>query len=341
MTSLFIMSVFAEKTYVSAHNTEIDTIIIKLNVVKLEISIDSLTLRSIQSNRPEAVLISQEVNIIDSVNTISSEGRNLLKPENNHLLEDSLGLKPINSKRLEEALIQQALNAIDSISIEKSGPIDSLKIEKRYLTIDPPELESFHFNFSEDTFITQTEDDFDSVRSEIPNLLRIENNQSYNLMPLSVYDSQPLLNLSFQYEQNYEHNTYKEIIRLDKKRMLDKLKVIGLYSAAVIFNAIGDGLNNSNSKTVGHIFNAVSIGVLLSSPFLIDYNKSKWYWYILSYTAIRVTLFDATYNLTTKRPINYVGSTALTDKIHREIDLYNASKAVGLVVGLTIPLKLL
>lgn len=344
LTSLFVMNVFAEKTYVSDNKIEIDTLIIKLNVSNLEITIDSLELKSIQSNRPEEKFVSHKVNNLDSVNIVSLKVQYLLKSKNNHLKDNSIELKPIRLNSPEETLMLQDVNILDSINVERSEIPNSLKTEKKYLTIDPLDLNSFQFNLTEDRFISQEVNNSDSIniaRSEIPNLLRIENNQFYNIMPLSSYDSQPLLNLSLQYEENYEYNAYKGILRLDKKRKLEKLKVIGLYSTAVILNAIGDGLNNSNSKTMGHFFNAASIGVLLYSPFFINYDKSKWYWYLLSYTALRVTLFDVTYNITTKRPVNFIGSTAITDKIHKIVDLYSASKAVGLVIGLTIPFNLL
>ena len=128
---------------------------------------------------------------------------------------------------------------------------------------------------------------------------------------------------------------------MNKKKKLDKIKVIGLYSAAIILNGIGDGLNNTHQKTMGHIFNAASIGVLLTTPFFIDYDTKKWYWYLLTYTSLRVTLFDAAYNVTTKQPIDFIGSTAITDKIYKMADFYGASKAMGLVVGLTIPFRIL
>lgn len=141
--------------------------------------------------------------------------------------------------------------------------------------------------------------------------------------------------------QKIESNVKLEKIRLAKKVKLDRWKIVGLYSTAIILNGIGDGLNNTNSKTMGHIVNAASIAVLLSTPFFIDYDKSKWYWYLLTYTSLRLSLFDASYNVTTKQPINFIGSTAITDKIYKKLDLYGASKTLGLVVGFTIPLRVL
>lgn len=157
-----------------------------------------------------------------------------------------------------------------------------------------------------------------------------------------IPDARPLFSLSRDYESTYEYMAYKESLRIEKKVKLEKLKVIGLYSAAIILNGIGDGMNNTQRKTMGHFFNAASIGVLLSTPFFINYDIKKWYWYFLTYASLRVTLFDASYNVTTKLPINFIGSTAITDKIYKKAtDFYGASKAMGLVVGLTIPFRLL
>lgn len=248
LTTLFVMSVFAETTYVNENNNEIDNSIISVNESDLESKNDSLELKSIQFNRP--------------VETITSTGTTHLKSRKNK-------------------------------SSEKQ---DQLKLENNLFDLD---------------------------------------------MPLSTSDAEPLLNLSLQHEETYEYDAYIERLRLNKKKKVDKLKVIGLYSAAIILNGIGDGLNNTHQKTMGHIFNAASIGVLLSTPFFIDYDTKKWYWYLLTYTSLRVTLFDAAYNVTTKQPIDFIGSTAITDKMYKMADFYGASKAMGLVVGLTIPFRIL
>jgi hypothetical protein len=124
----------------------------------------------------------------------------------------------------------------------------------------------------------------------------------------------------------------------NKNHKYEKWKVIGLYASAVVLNAMGDGLNNTDRKTLGHILNTASIGTLLVSPFLIQYEKKKWYWYLLTYTSLRLALFDATYNLTTHQPIDYIGSTAITDKWYRTAGVgYNISKIAGFAVGITIP----
>ncbi|GEM_PF-1581348 len=123
---------------------------------------------------------------------------------------------------------------------------------------------------------------------------------------------------------------------------MEWLKIIGLYSASIILNGIGDGLNNSEQKTMGHVFNGLSIGVLLASPFLVNYNKKNWFWYALTYTSLRVGLFDTTYNLTRKLPLDFVGSTSPTDKIYKTVGVNPAFvKTNFLALGITFPLSFL
>ena len=92
-------------------------------------------------------------------------------------------------------------------------------------------------------------------------------------------------------------------------------KVITLYSGAIILNAVGDGLNDSGEKQWGHFCNAASVGILLTSPFIIDYEKSKWGWYLTSYVGLRIALFDYSYNLSRDLPLNYIGGTSTWDKV--------------------------
>jgi len=125
----------------------------------------------------------------------------------------------------------------------------------------------------------------------------------------------------------------------NKHKKQGDLKVIGIYAASIILNGIGDGLNNNNNKTAGHIVNALSISMLLISPFLMDYDKKKWYWYLATYTFLRIGLFDSTYNLTRKLPLEYVGTTSLTDKFYNFLghDSY-ILKPISLGIGIIIPL---
>ena len=91
-------------------------------------------------------------------------------------------------------------------------------------------------------------------------------------------------------------------------------KVILLFSSAVILEAIGDGLYDDGRKELGKLFQATSVGLLVASPFILNVDKSKWYWYLLSYTTMRMVLFDPAYNLTRGLHMGYVGNTSYWDK---------------------------
>jgi hypothetical protein len=124
-----------------------------------------------------------------------------------------------------------------------------------------------------------------------------------------------------------------------KQKRQDELKLIGFYAASIILNGVGDGLNNSNHKTAGHVINALSIAMLVTSPFFIDYNKKKWYWYLATYTSLRIGLFDSAYNLTRELPFGYVGTTSPTDKFYNLIGLNPIlPRPLFLGIGITIPL---
>ena len=61
---------------------------------------------------------------------------------------------------------------------------------------------------------------------------------------------------------------------------------LGMFTTSIALNAVGDGLNTSGNKDLGHLCNALSIGVTLSIPLIIDIKKDEWYWYLLEYSFI-------------------------------------------------------
>lgn len=95
-----------------------------------------------------------------------------------------------------------------------------------------------------------------------------------------------------------------------KKKISEPVKIIAVYTGSILLNAIGDGLNDSGDKGWGHACNALSTGFLLTSPLILDYEKSKWGWYLTSYISLRIALFDYTYNTTRGLPLNYIGGTS-------------------------------
>lgn len=116
-------------------------------------------------------------------------------------------------------------------------------------------------------------------------------------------------------------------------------KTVALYSSSILMDAAGDALNDSGHKDWGHVLNATSVGVLVVSPFLIEYQKKKWGWYVASYVGLRIGLFDYTYNAVRGIPINEIGTTSFWDKGLQKLNPPNTylGRAVFLTVGFAIP----
>ena len=101
-----------------------------------------------------------------------------------------------------------------------------------------------------------------------------------------------------------------------KKSINKKWARIGLFTGSIILNAIGDGLYDDGHKLAAKSFKAASIGTLLSVPLLSPTpNKKKAFKYVLTYGLMRFGLFDITYNVSRRLPLNYVGTTSVHDKI--------------------------
>ena len=129
--------------------------------------------------------------------------------------------------------------------------------------------------------------------------------------------------------------------RPDKIIKNEPLRVILLYSTSIMLNGVGDGLNNSGHKTWGHTCNALSIGTLVASPFIINYDKHKWYGYILDYCFLRYSLFDASYNIANGQKFDYIGTTAGTDRIFHKApaNFRTFTKGISMIVGIALPLN--
>jgi hypothetical protein len=94
----------------------------------------------------------------------------------------------------------------------------------------------------------------------------------------------------------------------------EAFKAVTLYSASIVLGAVGDGMNDNGQKVGGHALNAVSTGLLVASPFILDVDKHNWGWYAASYVSLRVGLFDMSYNATRGLPLQYVGNSSIYDK---------------------------
>lgn len=89
---------------------------------------------------------------------------------------------------------------------------------------------------------------------------------------------------------------------------------VSLFTTSVITGALGDGLNSRTKYEAGHILSAMSYLSLLSIPIVTTVSKRHIITYIVSYTLIRYSLFDAFYNIGAHRNLNYIGGKNYYDE---------------------------
>mgnify|MGYP001489662964 CR=1 FL=1 len=87
-----------------------------------------------------------------------------------------------------------------------------------------------------------------------------------------------------------------------------------IYALAVTTNAIGDAFNDSSRKKLGHLFNSISIAVLLLVPFI----DTPTLWMVAVYVLLRMSIFDISYNLARGLKWYYVGKSSWWDDIFRK-----------------------
>lgn len=116
-------------------------------------------------------------------------------------------------------------------------------------------------------------------------------------------------------------------------------EILLLYSTSILLNAVGDALNDEGDKFNGHLCNAGSIALLLATPLLVDLDRTKWYWYLATYTSLRIGMFDFAYNKTRGLPLNYVGTSSATDRMWRYIGNPALMKVNFIIFGAIIPLS--
>ena len=125
-------------------------------------------------------------------------------------------------------------------------------------------------------------------------------------------------------------------------RIPESVKVITIFSSSIILDAVGDGLYDSGQKTLGHSFQAMSTGILLTSPIFLDMDKDNFWWYIVSYVSLRIGLFDYSYNATRGLPLGYVGTTSLSDKVLQEFNPGSHlwfPRTIFFTLGVVIPIN--
>ena len=127
-------------------------------------------------------------------------------------------------------------------------------------------------------------------------------------------------------------------LQAQKRIKYEPWKVIGLYTAQIAFNAIGDGLNDSGNKPLGHAFNAAAIGTAIATPFILDINKKAWPAYFVSYGFIRFATFDYVYNRTRNLPLGYLGNSAATDRLFNNFPARDVlyARSIFLTAGIAV-----
>ena len=150
--------------------------------------------------------------------------------------------------------------------------------------------------------------------------------------------------LASQIKTDYELLTYNfNPIEIEKKGIPESIKIIGIIAGSVILEAIGDAKYDDGKKEIGKLYQAVSVGILVASPFILDIDQSKWGWYFASYVSFRIALFDPIYNLTRGLPMGYIGSTSFWDKGVNYFNPPEGMKVFGhsifLIVAISIPIN--
>jgi hypothetical protein len=151
-----------------------------------------------------------------------------------------------------------------------------------------------------------------------------------------------LVLIAIQADAQYLEDCFKYKKPFKQSKIPESVKVITMFAGSIILDAVGDGLNDDGVKTWGHVCNAASTGVLLATPFVIDYERSKWGYYLASYTFLRIALFDPSYNLTRDLPVTYIGNTSFWDKGLQKMappDGFLMGRGFSLMVGIAMPIK--
>ena len=125
-------------------------------------------------------------------------------------------------------------------------------------------------------------------------------------------------------------------------------RIILTNAGAVTLNAVGDALrdeawatHNSTLSKWGHLANAGSVGLTLTLPLNQGFDTREWIWYVVSYAAMRVAIFDPVYNLVRGNEWNYHGTSSNWDRILGEIDPGDGlivARGVAFSIAVTIPI---
>lgn len=99
--------------------------------------------------------------------------------------------------------------------------------------------------------------------------------------------------------------------------MINILISAGVILSSIIAGASGDALNDKGKKIWGHRLEALEVGILVASPFIIP--DVNWFTYIAGYTFLRGGLFDLIYNAVRGNKLTYNGTSSGWDKFFHKM----------------------
>lgn len=116
---------------------------------------------------------------------------------------------------------------------------------------------------------------------------------------------------------------------------------LGLYTSSIVFDAIADSRRDKGLYMNSHFYEALSVASLVSIPMFTFTSKNDWWKLGLSYTLMRYSLFDYTYNIDRNLPLDYHGNTSKYDKVLNDIpnEVVNFTKGLSLIASITINLN--
>ena len=118
------------------------------------------------------------------------------------------------------------------------------------------------------------------------------------------------------------------------------LAVASYHIGTVALGAVADGLYDNGEKEWSHALHAAEIGAAIGGPFVFHVKRSEALSYILSYSFIRLSLFDSFYNATRDLPLLYNGTTSIYDRSMNTIPDHGKGflKSWSFIVGFAIPI---
>lgn len=125
---------------------------------------------------------------------------------------------------------------------------------------------------------------------------------------------------------------------LHKPFLNNGTRAVILIGTSIILNAIGDGLNDSQHKAMGHACNALSTVALISLPIFTRMTRHEGLYLFVGYSLIRFSTFNYIYNATRGLPLSYTGTTSYPDIWYNKFEPTGMAifKTITFTVGITI-----